>query len=162
MFGSRPKRIRSSHVDSIIGERTELTGDLHFSRDLAILGTVRGNVIADDGADAVLNISETGRVEGEIRVPNVVVNGVVTGDVYATERIQLAANARIDGNVYYHLIEMEMGAEVNGALVHMGESHDVRLAIGSERAAGQLGSDERLRLEEPDVPADDSPDASRA
>jgi cytoskeletal protein CcmA (bactofilin family) len=132
MFGRR-KRIKSSGApDSIIGRQAEISGNLNFSGDLVILGTVFGNVVATDDSSSVLNLSETGRVEGEIRVPNVAVNGVVVGDVYATERVQLAENARISGNVYYHLIEIEMGAEVNGSLVHMEDKHDSRLTLGHE------------------------------
>jgi cytoskeletal protein CcmA (bactofilin family) len=170
MFGRR-KRIKSTHIDSFIGELTEISGDIRFSRDLAIVGTVNGNVLADEGTSAVLSLSETGRVEGEIRVPNVVVNGTVIGDVYATERVQLAANARVSGNVYYHLIEMEMGAEVNGSLVRIGDVMDTRLTLGhepptSDRLRGT--GDAPLRLEEPggdgvdDEQDDDGTQATRS
>ena len=118
MFGSRRKRIRADHADSLIGPNTEIHGDVRFTGDLVILGTVFGNVVSEVDTGCVVSLSESGRVEGEIRVPNVVVNGAVTGDVHASEHLQLARNARINGNVYYHLIEMEMGAEVNGSLVH--------------------------------------------
>lgn len=134
MFSKR-RRIKSNRVDSLIGAKTELTGDLRFAGDLVVLGTVYGNIIAEEGSSSVLNLSETGRVEGEIRVPNVVVNGVVSGDVYAAEHVQLAENARIHGNVYYHLIEVAMGAEVNGNLVHMADQLDVRLKLGHEPEA---------------------------
>jgi len=46
-----------------------------------------------------------------------VIDGEVQGDVVASERVQLIANSRITGNVQYNLIEMEVGAEVNGQLV---------------------------------------------
>jgi cytoskeletal protein CcmA (bactofilin family) len=68
-----------------------------------------------------MSVSERGLVEGEIRVPNIVLNGSVVGDVYATEHIELAAQARVTGNVYYRLIEMARGAEVNGNFVHVAE-----------------------------------------
>ena len=81
-------------------------------------------------------MGESGRDEGEIRVPNVVINGVVSGDVYAAEQVQLNANARINGNVYYRLIEMEIGAEVNGSLVHLGDGSDARLKLHHEPPLG--------------------------
>ncbi|MCW9056085.1 MAG: polymer-forming cytoskeletal protein, partial [Gammaproteobacteria bacterium] len=59
-----------------------------------------------------------GNIEGEVRVPYVVLNGEVTGDVYAAERVELSSRAQVSGNVYYNLLEMAMGAEVNGSLVH--------------------------------------------
>jgi len=81
-------------------------------------GVIQGNVIAEGEGRSVLILSEHGRIEGEVRVPQVVLNGTVIGDVHASERIELASKARVTGNVYYSLIEMAIGAEVNGSLVH--------------------------------------------
>ena len=117
MMGSK-KKLRSTKIDSLIGRKTETLGDLRFSGGLHVDGVVKGNVYADDDSGAVLTLSEFGTIEGEVRVPNVVLNGTVIGDVHARDQIELAANARITGNVYYTLIEMARGAEVNGSLVH--------------------------------------------
>ncbi|MEM7408284.1 MAG: polymer-forming cytoskeletal protein [Pseudomonadota bacterium] len=133
MFGNS-KRIRANRADSLIGSADQIQGDVHFSGDLIVLGTVAGNVVAELDSDSLFNLSESGRVEGEIRVPNVVIDGTVDGDVYSSKRIQLAANARISGNVYYRLIEMEMGAEVNGSLVHLGDDAKARLSIDASPA----------------------------
>ena len=54
-------------------------------------------------------------------VPHVVLNGTVKGDVRATERVELGPKARVIGNVQYKLIEMSIGAEVNGKLIHESE-----------------------------------------
>jgi len=123
MWGSK-KKLRTTKIDSLIGRHTETQGDLRFSGGLHVDGAVKGNVYADDDSGAVLTLSECGTIEGEVRVPNVVLNGTVVGDVYARDQIELAANARITGNVYYTLIEMAMGAEVNGSLVHRGVDDD--------------------------------------
>lgn len=69
----------------------------------------------------MLVLSEKGSIEGEIRVPYIIVNGLVVGDIYASESVELAQDARITGNVYYNRIEIAMGAEVNGSLVHYEE-----------------------------------------
>ena len=76
-------------------------------------------------------------------VPNVQLNGIVRGDVYASERVELGPTARVIGNVYYNLIEMAIGAEINGKLVHKPEgqvtlisqstSIDNTVAFGTER-----------------------------
>ena len=73
---------------------------------------------SEDDSGSVLTVSEHGTIEGEVKVPNIILNGVVVGDVHVTNHIELAANARVTGNVYYSTIEMAMGAEVNGNLVH--------------------------------------------
>ena len=112
---------KTAKIDTLIGQNSELRGDVVFRGGLHVDGTICGNVSADPDTSSVMSLSERGVVEGDIRVPNVVVNGTVIGDVYVTEHIELAPHARITGNVYYKLIEMARGAEVNGSLVHCKE-----------------------------------------
>jgi cytoskeletal protein CcmA (bactofilin family) len=135
MFGNR-KNFRTTKIDTLIGRKSEMDGDVHFSGGLHVDGTVKGNVIADEDSSSVLTLSEHGTIEGEVRVPNVVLNGTVIGDVYAKLHIELATNARITGNVYYRLIEMAMGAEVNGNLVHTEEHVEPPLQLGHEARFG--------------------------
>jgi cytoskeletal protein CcmA (bactofilin family) len=111
----------SARVDTVIGQHTQVNGDLHFSGGLHIDGHIRGNVIADEDNPSILTISEHGRIEGDVRVSNVILNGSVNGDVHCDERIELAAKAKVNGDVYYNLIEMAIGAEVNGSLLHQTE-----------------------------------------
>ncbi len=113
----RNTKRRNAHIDTLIGSGTVIQGDVHFRDGLHIDGRVKGNVVAD-GDSSMLTMSEKGRIEGEVRVHNIVLNGEVLGDVHALEHIELAPQARVTGNVYYKLIEMAMGAEVNGNLVH--------------------------------------------
>jgi cytoskeletal protein CcmA (bactofilin family) len=119
---SKGKKPKTAKIDTIIGEHSEIQGDVHFSGGLHIDGAVKGNVVADRDGDSVLTLSEHGRIEGEVRVPNVILNGAVEGDVHAAQRIELAPHAKVTGNVFYNLIEMAMGAEVNGSLVHRVEA----------------------------------------
>ncbi len=110
----------NSKVDTLIGHETEIVGDVRFAGGLHIDGVVKGNVVAEaESADALAIVSERGRVEGELRVAQLIVNGHVSGDVYATERLDLAKNARVFGDVHYRTMEMASGAEVNGQLVRI-------------------------------------------
>ena len=118
MLGKSKKPKQTATIDSLIGQNTEIRGDVIFSGGLHVDGKVKGNVLSAEGDDSVLTLSERGVIEGEVKVPNVVVNGTVIGDVHALSHVELAAQARVHGNVYYSLIEMAMGAEVNGNLVH--------------------------------------------
>ena len=120
MWGANKKQ-RSEKVDTLIGQQTELHGDVMFSGGLHVDGKVKGNIIAEKESSTMLVLSEKGSIEGEIRVPYIIVNGLVIGDIYASESVELAQNARITGNVYYNRIEIAMGAEVNGSLVHYEE-----------------------------------------
>ncbi len=122
MFGNKNKSSsRGTKIDTLIGQNSELQGDIHFSGGLHVDGTIKGNVFADADSGSVLSLSERGHIEGEVRVPNIVLNGSVKGDVHAAEHIELAEKARVVGNVYYKFIEMVRGAEVNGSLVHQEE-----------------------------------------
>ncbi len=102
---------------TLIASHTEIIGDIKFADQLFVSGRVTGNVLADH-ENATVVISEEGFVCGEVRVPNVVINGLIEGDVYARSKVELAANARVQGNLYYKLIEMQLGATVDGQLVH--------------------------------------------
>ena len=126
---ARRKSFKSTKIDSLIGKQTELHGDIRFNGGLHVDGTVKGNVISEGDASSVLTLSPGGRIEGEVKVPNVRLNGIVVGNVYASGHIELASNARVTGNVYYTLIEMAMGAEVNGSLVHFGEELESPLRL---------------------------------
>jgi len=117
MFGKK-KRFSSAHLDTLIGQGTEINGNLEFSGGLHVDGKITGNVTAEEGSTALLILSEFGRIEGEVKVPNMVLNGEIVGDVYGSTRVELAPKSRIKGSVYYNLIEMAIGAEVNGGLVH--------------------------------------------
>ncbi|WP_069469697.1 bactofilin family protein [Candidatus Marithrix sp. Canyon 246] len=116
MWGSRKRKV--TRIDSLIGQQTEINGEIVFAGGLHIDGRIEGNITAEDNSGAVLTVSEQGVITGDVRVPNIILNGTVRGNVYAEEHIELALNARVIGNVYYNLIEMAMGAEVNGSLVH--------------------------------------------
>ena len=102
---------------TLIASDTEVIGDIKFANQLFVNGRVSGNVEAD-ADDATLVISEEGCVAGEVKVPNIVINGTVEGNVYASNRVELAAQAKVIGNLYYKLIEMHLGAMVDGQLVH--------------------------------------------
>jgi cytoskeletal protein CcmA (bactofilin family) len=137
------KKHRDKGVETMVGPNTEISGDLRFEGWCHVDGTVNGNITANPDTDSHLSISEDANVDGGVTVPNVQLNGIVRGDVYASERVELGPTARVIGNVYYNLIEMAIGAEINGKLVHKPEGQvtlisqstriDNTVAIGSER-----------------------------
>lgn len=142
MLGRRKKgKSAGASVNTIIGQQTQISGDLHFSGGLHVDGQVKGNVIANEDTASVLTVSEHGRIEGDVRVPNVFLNGSVTGDVRCEERIELAAKARVNGDVYYNLIEMVMGAEVNGSLLHQTDASSPEGVLEEKRTGLSNGSD---------------------
>lgn len=112
------KKNKANKISTVIGHGTEITGDLMFSGGLHLDGMVKGNLTGEVDSKSQLTVSEQGVIEGDIRVSSLLLNGTVIGDVYADERVELASEARVTGTVYYRLLEMAMGAEVNGQMVH--------------------------------------------
>ncbi|MGB5510297.1 MAG: polymer-forming cytoskeletal protein [Woeseiaceae bacterium] len=119
MFGKKQRR--HTIVETLVGSNSKVHGDINFRGGCHIDGTVNGNVTADSDTESALSISDIGCVDGGVTVPYVVLNGIVRGDLYASQRVELGPTARVIGNVYYNLIEMAIGAEINGKLVHQPE-----------------------------------------
>lgn len=114
MFG---KNSKPSPIDSLIGAGTTIEGNVTFIGGLRIDGHVKGNVKAAGNKPGTLVISEMAKVEGEIDVAHVVVNGTIAGPVRASEYVELLPKARVTGNVAYKSIEIHVGAIVMGQLV---------------------------------------------
>ncbi len=126
MLGNKKSGFGSGGNTTLIARDTTVVGDVHFSGSLDIEGVVQGNIFAEEGKDALVRIIDKGRVQGEIRAPSVVVNGVVEGDVYSSKHLELASKGRVHGNVHYTLLEMAAGSEVNGSLTHVGSTDSKR------------------------------------
>lgn len=117
MFGRRRRR-RHSIIDTLVGGNSRVNGDVYFTGGFHVDEHVKGNIQADPDSDSILSISEQGSVEGSVSVPNVILKGTVKGDVRCPERVELGSTAKVIGDVYYNLIEMAIGAEINGKLIH--------------------------------------------
>jgi cytoskeletal protein CcmA (bactofilin family) len=117
MWGNK-KNKHHGRINSIIGKDTKIVGDIEFSGGLHIDGHVIGQISSINDANASITISEHGRVEGEIHIPNIIINGKVEGNIYSSNHIELVKKARIHGNVFYSVIEIAVGAEINGILEH--------------------------------------------
>jgi cytoskeletal protein CcmA (bactofilin family) len=114
----RNRRKRQSRINSLIGAASTIEGDVIFSGGLRIDGQVKGNVRVADEQSGTLVVSEQARIEGEINVPNCVINGTVVGSVHAAESLELQSGAQVTGDVHYCNIEVHEGAVVQGRLVH--------------------------------------------
>jgi cytoskeletal protein CcmA (bactofilin family) len=124
MWGNKKPTLAVSGGTTLISGECTIVGDIHFTGNLDVEGLVQGSIVALPGSQALVRVLGKGRVEGEINAPNVVINGSVQGDVRSSRQLDLAPKGRVDGNVYYNLVEMSAGAEVNGSLSHVGPGHD--------------------------------------
>ena len=105
-------------IDSLIGAGTVVQGNVMFAGGLRIDGAVDGKVTTANNAPGTLVISEHARVDGEVKVSHVVINGSVSGPVIANDYLELQAKARVNGDVVYRALEMHVGAVVHGKLTH--------------------------------------------
>ena len=136
MFGKsndNPPAVTNLPTMTLISRNTEIVGDIHFSGELFIEGRIKGNIYAEDDSAALIRVAENGAVEGEICVPSAVINGLIQGDLRSANNIELAYKAVVVGNVYYNLIEMVMGSEVNGNLIHIGADKNETKLLGTEK-----------------------------
>jgi cytoskeletal protein CcmA (bactofilin family) len=118
MFNRDNKQAR---IDTLIGQASRVHGDLEFAGGLHLDGGIAGNVRAIPVEGSSLSISGTGAIEGNVEAENVMLNGTVKGDILARGRVVLGATARVQGNVYYGVIEMTLGAQIMGKLTRLSE-----------------------------------------
>jgi cytoskeletal protein CcmA (bactofilin family) len=133
---SRDSRTR---IETLIGRETQVVGDVEFQGGLHLDGRIAGDVRALQTAAArisTLTVSETGLIEGAVQVPDVELRGTVRGDIHAGSRLVLGATARVEGNVYYRVIEMSLGAQIMGKLVRLSPE---TAAAGPSPATGASG-----------------------
>ncbi len=128
MFSNRHSKPQN-RIDSLVGAGTKIEGNVHFSGGLRVDGQIKGNVIADPSKPSTLVLSEQARVDGEISVTHLVVNGVVSGPVHAAEYLELQSKAKVTGDVHYKTLEIQLGAIVEGRLIHLAEATDKVVAF---------------------------------
>ena len=115
----RKRRVKpQKRIDSLIGEGTVVSGNVTFTGGLRIDGHVEGSVVAANSEPGTLVVGEKARIDGEIRVSHIVINGTVYGPVFADDYLELQPKARVIGDVTYRTLEMHVGAVIKGRLVH--------------------------------------------
>ena len=108
-----------SRIDTLIGKGARVNGDVEFVGGLHLDGHVFGSVRSDGAREARLSVSDSGYIEGPVQAATVLLDGSVKGDIHARERVVLGATARVEGDVYYGIIEMAVGAQIIGRLVRL-------------------------------------------
>ena len=144
-LGKKPNDKPCNTIDTLVGVKSELKGDIVFSGGLRIDGKVRGNVTAKGESNSTLVLSENATITGNVTVPHIITNGTIKGNVRAAERIELQNKAEITGDVYYKGIEMALGAVGNGNLgretVGAGRESPNKGVVTRLKTAGENGQD---------------------
>lgn len=134
-------------IDTLIGVQTELNGDIVFSGGLRVDGKIKGNITAENDGSSTLVLSEHAEVIGDIQVPHMILNGKIKGNVHCAEHIELQPEAEIIGDVHYRIIEMALGATINGNLLREDSAEDalkgnvakLKSVSGSQDSAAEDG-----------------------
>lgn len=128
MFGSGHSKPQN-RIDSLIGAGTRIVGDVHFTGGLRVDGEIDGSIIATPGKPSTLVLSEHARVNGEVNVTHLVVNGEVTGPVSVAEYLELQGKSKVIGDVHYKTLEIQLGAVVEGRLIHLADTAEKVVAF---------------------------------
>ena len=99
------------------------------------IDTLIGAGTTVDNQPGTLVVSEEAKIEGEVHVSHVVINGVVSGPVNANDYLELQAKARVNGDVMYRTLEMHVGAMVQGKMMH--SEHESAAVVELKRATGE-------------------------
>jgi cytoskeletal protein CcmA (bactofilin family) len=130
MFKQKPSN--KARIDTLIGAKTRINGDVEFGGGFHLDGYINGNVRCELSGDDTLSVSEAGVIEGSVAAPNIILNGVVKGDIEASRRVELGPRSQVLGSVHYTTIETAVGARITGKLIHRGKQEP-----GSEDSASE-------------------------
>ena len=108
---------KTSTEKTIIGQSAVVVGNI-VSQDLVQLkGHVVGNIDVNGSPHAQLSVLSQAHVEGDINAQQAVVNGVVTGNIESTGRVELYSGADVRGNISYATMAIEHGAKLYGMML---------------------------------------------
>lgn len=112
------KKMKSMKIDTLIGPGARMEGNIYFHGVLHVESEVQGSIVSENKDKSLLILAEKGVIKGDVVGSTIIINGTVEGDIYASGTLELARHAKVQGNVHYNLLEVEVGAQVNGSLFH--------------------------------------------
>ena len=113
-FGALRSKVTGRSNDmAVIGSSIQIDGDLRGDEDLRIEGNVTGTVELKNSA---LTIGKEGKVTAGVYAKSIAVDGETKGDLYATDRVSVHVNARVQGNIIAPRVSIEEGAHFKGSI----------------------------------------------
>ena len=112
--GSRPEMHHQMEKDIVnIGKSVVIKGELNGSEDLTIEGHVEGTIQL---RDHVLTIGPNGKIKAQVFAKAVIVQGEVTGNVTATDKVDIRDNGSVDGDIISPRVAIAEGAHFRGSV----------------------------------------------
>ena len=131
-FGSLRSKVSGRTSDAaVIGSSIQINGDLRGDEDLRIEGNVSGTV---ELKNSILTIGKEGKVKADVYAKSIAVDGETRGDLYATERVSVHVNARVQGNIIAPKVSIEEGAHFKGSIEM--DPKAVEKALGKTASSG--------------------------
>ena len=87
------------HIDTLIGAHSSFKGELAFEGAVRIDGRFEGNMRSTK--DGTLIISQGAEISGEVHVPNLILHGMIKGNVHASRNLKVGETGCINGDVEY-------------------------------------------------------------
>ena len=109
-------------TSSFISEDLSISGDIEFSDELVIAGSVNGTVNCNGDDDSVVKVVEGGQLVGEINAPVIEIFGHVEATVVGSVSVSVGPTATVTGVLRFKQLQVSPGALITGELIPIGES----------------------------------------
>lgn len=103
--------------ETIIGSQTRIHGRVELGESVRIDGCVDGDIEGIPGKRISVALGASGKVRGDIHAYRVLVAGLVEGNVYAEEQVELHSGSEVRGDIVYGEIAIEKNAKLNGLMI---------------------------------------------
>ncbi|MES0370724.1 MAG: polymer-forming cytoskeletal protein [Mariprofundaceae bacterium] len=100
------------HIDTLIGAHSSFKGELDFEGAVRVDGRFEGNLRSTK--DGTLIVSQGAEISGEVSVPNLILHGLIKGNVHAAKNLKVGETGCINGDVEYRIITLAEGGAING------------------------------------------------
>ena len=104
---------RAAQPATVIAADVALKGELTAGTEVIIHGQFEGSIARNT---KTVIVGKAGRVKALIHADKVIVRGLVEGDIYVDEVVELIDGSKVDGNIFCSCIKVEKGARFNGAV----------------------------------------------
>ncbi|HVP90738.1 MAG TPA: polymer-forming cytoskeletal protein [Terriglobales bacterium] len=102
----KPRELNETKLAGLIDMESEFNGDLVFRGSFRIEGHFKGTITSD----SLLVVGERGKVEADVKVGQLVINGEIRGNLQATDRIEIHEKGRVYGSITSPRLVVEEGA----------------------------------------------------
>jgi len=102
----KKREIEESKITGFFDKDTEIKGDLHFKGTFRVDGRFKGKV----DSESILIIGDSGKVEADVKIGHMIINGEIKGNIQASKKVEVNANGRVFGTIITPKLIVEEGA----------------------------------------------------